>query len=132
MDLNPLTHQAEGNYYCRLAIQPVQFSMANKLDACAHSILKYVTRHRQKNGQVDVSKAIHFVELREATATSQHHVTDWPISPEEYCRENKLPVLETAAIIGLGLWLQTGQQHYAAEMKSVLAEILSTYDSTKR
>lgn len=130
MKANPLKTQAEGNYYSRLAIQPVQFSMTNRLDACAHSILKYTTRHREKNGRVDVHKAIHFIELREVLAKAEHMVADWPITPEEYCRTNRLPVMETAVIIGLGLWLQTGQQHYAAEMKSVLAEILTTYDST--
>lgn len=122
---NPLKTQAEGSYYSRLPMQPVQFSMSNKLDACAHSILKYITRHREKNGLIDLGKAIHFSELREVLATAEHQVTDWPISPEEYCRKNSLPLLETAAIIGLGLWLQTGQQHYAAEMRGVIAEIIT-------
>lgn len=122
---NPLTTQAEGSYYSRLPMQPVQFSMSNKLDACAHSILKYTTRHREKNGRVDLVKAIHFIELREVLATAEHQVTDWLISPEEYCRRNGLPVLETAVVIGLGLWLQTGQQHYAAEMRGVIAEIIT-------
>ena len=127
---NPLTTQVEGDYYSRLGIQPVQFSMVNKLDACAHSILKYTTRHREKNGRVDLEKAIHFIELREVLATAEHLVTDWPISPEEYCRANRLPLIETAVIIGLGLWLQTGQQHYAAEMRGGLVELLTTYEST--
>ena len=127
---NPLTTQAEGSYYSRLPIQPVQFSMANKLDACAHSILKYTTRHREKNGRVDLEKAIHFIELREVLATAEHLVTDWPISPEEYCLANRLPLIETVVILGLGLWLQTGKQHYAAEMRDALAELLTTYEST--
>lgn len=124
-DLNPLTNQVGGTHYLHLSIRPTEFAMANKLDPCAHSILKYITRHREKNGLIDLGKAIHFSELREVLATAEHQVTDWPISPEEYCRKNSLPLLETAAIIGLGLWLQTGQQHYAAEMRGVIAEIIT-------
>ncbi|MCQ4311735.1 DUF3310 domain-containing protein [Pseudomonas stutzeri] len=122
--------QVDGKHYSQMPIQPVHFGMVNRLDACAYSILKYVSRHRQKNGRVDVQKALHFIELRSMLGGVGHQVTDWPITPEEYCRENRMSVMETAVIIGLGLWLQTGQQHYAAEMKSVLAEILTTYDST--
>lgn len=119
-----------GEHYADCTIHPIQFGMANQLDACAYSILKYTTRHREKHGEVDLKKAIHFIELREVLATVVHQVTDWKITPEDYCRDNRLPVLETAVIIGLGLWLQTGLQHYADEMKNVLHEILSTYGST--
>lgn len=128
--MSALTDQVGGNHYRNKAIQPVQFSMANDLDACAHSILKYVTRHREKNGRADLEKALHFVDLRLELASVDHQVTDWPISPEEYCRANRLPALETAAIIGLGLWLETGQDIYASEIAGVLRELIRTYDST--
>ena len=32
--------QVGGNHYSNLKIQPMQYSMANKLDACQHSIIK--------------------------------------------------------------------------------------------
>jgi hypothetical protein len=46
-----------------LAIQPFQFSMANKLDPMQHPIIKYVTRFRSKNGVQDLEKARHTLDL---------------------------------------------------------------------
>lgn len=127
MTTHPLSRQAGGGHYTSLQIQPVQFSMANRLDACAHSVCKYVTRHHAKNGLLDLQKAFHFVELRESLCDVSHRVIDWPITPEEYCRANNLPILETAVIIGVGLWLSTGHLHFADEVKSVLTELMATY-----
>lgn len=122
-----ITTQVGGQHYLGLQIRPTEFAMTNGMDPCAHSVLKYVSRHRAKGGRLDLEKAIHFIELREVLATAAHQVTDWPVTPEEYCRANRLPVLETAAVIGLCLWLQTGQQHYAAELEGVIGELVSMY-----
>ncbi|RWM84352.1 MAG: DUF3310 domain-containing protein [Mesorhizobium sp.] len=46
-----------------MAIQPMTYSMVNGLDACQHTIIKYVSRFRQKNGIEDLEKAIHCLEL---------------------------------------------------------------------
>lgn len=69
----PLATQVGGDHYSKLVIQPIEFSMANRWDACAHSILKYVTRHRSKNGATDIEKAIHFLDLREELVERQPH-----------------------------------------------------------
>lgn len=55
--------QVGGNHYSKLAIQPMEYSMANKLDACQHSIIKYVTRFRDKNGLADLQKARHVLDM---------------------------------------------------------------------
>lgn len=55
--------QVGGNHYSKLAIQPMEYSMANKLDACQHSIIKYVTRFRDKNGLADLQKARHVIDM---------------------------------------------------------------------
>ena len=55
--------QVSGNHYSKLAIQPMQYSMANKLDACQHTIIKYVTRFRDKNGRIDLEKAKHVIDM---------------------------------------------------------------------
>ena len=55
--------QVSGTHYSKLAIQPMQYSMANKLDACQHTIIKYVTRFRDKNGRVDLEKAKHVIDM---------------------------------------------------------------------
>lgn len=55
--------QVGGNYYTTLAIQPMEYSMANKLDACQHTVVKYITRFREKNGLQDLLKAKHTIDL---------------------------------------------------------------------
>lgn len=58
-----LQTQIGGDHYKKLAIQPMQYSMANKLDACQHTIIKYVTRFRDKGGVADLEKARHTIDL---------------------------------------------------------------------
>jgi hypothetical protein len=58
-----LTTQVGGSHYKDMAIQPMEYSMANKLDACQHTAIKYVTRFRQKGGIQDLEKARHFLDL---------------------------------------------------------------------
>lgn len=55
--------QVAGNHYTKLAIQPMEYSMANKLDACQHTVVKYITRFRDKNGLQDLLKAKHTIDL---------------------------------------------------------------------
>jgi len=58
-----MERQEGGSHYKTLAIQPMQYSMANGLDACQHTIVKYVTRFRSKGGIADLRKAIHTLEM---------------------------------------------------------------------
>lgn len=55
--------QIGGDHYKTMGIQPMEFSMANKLDACQHTIVKYVTRFRNKNGVEDLLKARHVIDM---------------------------------------------------------------------
>ena len=59
----PLDVQVGGDHYKSMAIQPMEYSMANKLDACQHTIIKYVTRFRDKGGIQDLEKAKHCIDL---------------------------------------------------------------------
>lgn len=58
-----LETQEGGTHYTKLKIQPMEYSMANGLDACQHTIIKYVTRFRDKNGKEDLLKAKHTIDL---------------------------------------------------------------------
>jgi hypothetical protein len=62
-ELSALDTQIGGGHYKDLKIQPMEYSMANKLDACQHTIIKYVTRFRNKNGLEDLEKAKHAIDL---------------------------------------------------------------------
>ena len=55
--------QISGDHYTKLAIQPMQYSMKNKLDALQHTVIKYVTRFRDKAGIEDLEKAKHCIDM---------------------------------------------------------------------
>lgn len=58
-----LSTQVGGDHYKTLPIQPVQFIHANGLPFIEGNVVKYVTRHRSKNGATDIRKAIHFCQI---------------------------------------------------------------------
>ena len=61
--MSALDSQVGGGHYKDLAIQPIEYSMKNKLNPLQAFVVKYVTRHKNKNGVVDLDKAIHCIEL---------------------------------------------------------------------
>jgi len=46
-----------------MKIQPVEFIIANNLPYLEGSILKYICRHRAKNGKQDLKKAAHYLQM---------------------------------------------------------------------
>ena len=61
--MNPYDRQVDGDHYQKLAIQPMQYSMLNNLDACQHTVIKYITRFRDKGGIKDLEKAKHCIDM---------------------------------------------------------------------
>ncbi len=59
----PTSTQIGGNHYKHMKIQPLEFTMANNLNFCQGSIIKYVCRYKSKNGIEDLNKAIHYLQL---------------------------------------------------------------------
>ena len=60
---SPLSTQIGGDHYTKLAIQPMQYSMKNGIDPLQHTIIKYVTRFRDKAGIEDLEKAKHCIDM---------------------------------------------------------------------
>lgn len=60
---SPLQTQISGDHYTKLSIQPMQCSMKNGLDPLQHTIIKYVTRFRDKAGIEDLEKAKHCIDM---------------------------------------------------------------------
>lgn len=54
--------QVGGTHYAKLAIQPFQYAYWNNLDCYQFSVVKYVTRFRDKNGKQDLLKAIDCIQ----------------------------------------------------------------------
>ena len=63
MEMSPLDVQIAGSHYKELPIQPVEYIHANKIPFIEGSVIKYVTRWRNKGGLADLEKAKHFLDL---------------------------------------------------------------------
>jgi hypothetical protein len=58
-----LDEQIGGGHYKDYPIQPVQFIHANKIGYLEGCVVKYICRHKQKNGVEDLLKAKHYIDL---------------------------------------------------------------------
>lgn len=58
-----LEKQEGGDHYKKLKIQPIEYIHANGLDFFQGNMLKYLTRHKDKNGAEDLRKVIHYAQL---------------------------------------------------------------------
>lgn len=61
--MSALASQEGGDHYKALKIQPIQYINENGLDYFQGNVVKYVTRHKNKNGVEDIRKAIHYLQL---------------------------------------------------------------------
>lgn len=61
--MNALDKQEGGGHYKGMKIQPLEYIFANNIPYCEANVIKYVSRHRDKNGAQDIRKAIHYLEL---------------------------------------------------------------------
>lgn len=63
MNTNKATDiQVGGNHY-QLPIQPIEYIHKNGLGFIEGNVIKYITRHRNKNGKQDLLKAKHYIDL---------------------------------------------------------------------
>lgn len=75
------------------------------------NIVKYVTRHRQKGGAVDLAKAIHYTEklrelaLRHGRAPQHRFMSN--VRLDEFQRGNSLSSLERACVLSACSWDHT-------------------------
>lgn len=59
-----LETQIGGEHYKSLAIQPMEYSMRNGLNACQHTAIKYITRYKDKGDPLEnLEKAKHTIDL---------------------------------------------------------------------
>lgn len=94
--------QVGGDHYKKLAIQPVELIVNLHLDYFTGNIVKYVTRHRFKNGIDDIKKAIHYCELAiyysKYKNTSKFGFTTTAKLVDKYAEKNYLTLQERNAI----------------------------------
>lgn len=61
--MSALEVQTGGNHYKNQKIQPIEYITANSLGFIEGCIVKYITRHKEKNGAEDIKKIIHYCQL---------------------------------------------------------------------
>ena len=60
--MSALNKQIGGSHY-QTKIQPIDYILENQLGFIEGNVIKYVSRHRHKNGAEDIKKAIHYLEI---------------------------------------------------------------------
>lgn len=70
---DPFKEQVGGGHYKSMAIQPVEFILANRLGFCEGNIVKYTCRYKQKGGVEDLKKVIHYAQLLIAQLEKESH-----------------------------------------------------------
>jgi hypothetical protein len=55
--------QVGGGHYSKYKIQPTFFLIQNNIPFAEGNVIKYVIRHRDKNGLEDLKKAKHYIEM---------------------------------------------------------------------
>jgi len=55
--------QIGGAHYRDMKLQPIDFIMQNNLDFCTGNAIKYLCRHKAKNGKQDLEKAVHYIQM---------------------------------------------------------------------
>ena len=55
--------QSGGGHYKNMPIEPAEFCQKNRIPWCEANAIKYLVRHRHKNGIEDLMKAQHYINL---------------------------------------------------------------------
>ena len=61
--MSELNRQEGGSHYKTFKIQPLEFIYRNDIPFIEANIIKYILRHRQKNGLEDLRKAEHYLKI---------------------------------------------------------------------
>jgi hypothetical protein len=61
--MSALETQEGGQHYKQCKIQPIEFIHANGLPYIEGNIIKYIMRHKFKNGLEDLKKARHYLDI---------------------------------------------------------------------
>jgi hypothetical protein len=64
--------QIGGNHYQNKKHQPINYIIGNELDFCEGSIVKYITRWREKGGVADLEKIKHYCDFLIEEATEEN------------------------------------------------------------
>ena len=91
--------QVGGNHYQYMKMQPVELFALTKCTAFQANIWKYIARYKQKNGEEDVRKAMHYAQLALELNCNGHFDHDKIEQVIHFCQINRLSTNAITVII---------------------------------
>lgn len=95
--MNALDRQVGGSHY-KLPYEPIEFITKTNLDFVQGSIVKYVSRYKNKGGRIDLEKAIHYAQLGEQLTTGLSVQKDLSDVVEEFVTRNNFSEKQSSVI----------------------------------
>lgn len=123
--------QIGGSHYKSMAVQPLEFGYLNQYDACAYSAIKYVSRHRAKDGIEGLKKAKHCIQFRLQMIAERGPVFCMErITMRDYVEANGFTGLEKAILMNIHHWsLPPGERRVIPEDENVARVICEQIDA---
>lgn len=110
--------QVGGNHYQRFAVQPFEFFDRWKIPAGESYAIKYLVRHRWKNGEQDIRKALHCLNMikekqaeHSIQSTSLYQNSAFENACTDYyqvLRAGGMTQIECDAVMYILRWIQGG------------------------
>jgi hypothetical protein len=128
--------QVGGTHYQGTKVQHVEFCQLNRIPWCESAAIKYILRHRLKNGREDVEKAIHYVQLlvamdyaRRATVPQDALQKQYVISLKDFLSDKPLTKVERKAVeLILDHQKDEGDERKLDEAVRLLKGLLKEYE----
>lgn len=134
--MSALDRQVGGSHYTGRGVQPVEIWLSCLLGGCESSVIKYLTRWRDKGGVQDLRKAKHFLEIileadnyqeqfaRQRQAYPMH--TSSNMTANDYIRANNIPEPEATAIRMVWTWNVTAAKQRLESAANILDELIES------
>ncbi len=81
--MSTLNRQVDGAHYAKMGIQPWEIIERNGLDFWEGSTLAYLLRWKEKDGVIDLDKAIHYLERIKELALKGHYGDQFKVPIEQ-------------------------------------------------
>lgn len=125
---NPLDIQIAGNHY-DFKIQPIEFAEINKLTFSEGNVVKYILRHKRKNGVEDLKKAKHYLEFVKKFHDTKVSIRVLKIQAIVFCEENGVGKDEAEVIKNLCLYVETRSLRPLSIATEIVNKMILNYDN---
>lgn len=140
--MSAYTKQIGGDHYQRYAVQPFEFFDRWKVPWGEAYSMKYIMRHRWKNGEQDLQKAFHCLDLiidkhqeHAIESTRLYQNDDFFKAYTDYyqiMRNAGLPQPECNAVMYILHWINGGDVHNLFWAQLEILDILERPDAEKK